>query len=165
MVERDPRLWLSTSWTTRPQRPGEPESAYRFVEKDAFTSAIHDEGFLEWTSFAGHLYGTPWPDPPAGQDILLEIDVEGAKQVRARLPEALLLFLDAPSEGDQSQRLRTRGDSEDQVRKRVALGPEERSTALALGAITVVNEDIDSTLDAITSIIKESRQELRRAAS
>ena len=164
-MERDPLLWLSTSWTTRPQRPGEPESAYRFVEKDVFTSAIHDEGFLEWTSFAGHFYGTPWPDPPAGQDILLEIDVEGAKQVRARLPEALLLFLDAPSEGDQSQRLRTRGDSEDQVRKRVALGPEERSTALALGAITVVNEDIDSTLDAITSIIKESRQELRRAAS
>lgn len=165
LVGRDPRLWLSTSWTTRPRRPGEPENAYRFVEKDVFTSAIDDGGFLEWTSFAGHLYGTPCPDPPPGRDILLEIDVEGAKQVRAHLPEALLLFLDAPSEGDQSQRLRTRGDSEDQVQKRVALGPEERATALALGAVTVVNEDIDSTLDAITSIIRERRRELRRTAS
>ena len=162
---RDPRLWLSTSWTTRPRRPGEPERAYHFVERAVFDSAIHDEGFLEWTSFAGHLYGTPWPDPPTGRDILLEIDVEGAKQVRARLPKALLLFLDAPSEGDQSQRLRTRGDSEDQVQKRVALGPEERATALALGAMIVVNEDIDSTLDAITSIIRKRRQELSRAVS
>lgn len=100
----------------------ESEGAYHFVDRSAFTSAIAEGGFLEWTSFAGHLYGTPWPDPPAGRDILLEIDVEGAKQVRARLPEALLLFLDAPSQRDQSKRLRTRGDSEDHVRRRVAIG-------------------------------------------
>lgn len=143
----------------------ESEGAYHFVDRSAFTSAIAEGGFLEWTSFAGHLYGTPWPDPPAGRDILLEIDVEGAKQVRARLPEALLLFLDAPSQRDQSKRLRTRGDSEDHVRRRVAIGSEERASARSLGAITVVNEDINSTLDAIAAIIRERRQKLRQVAS
>lgn len=157
VVERDPLLWLSRSWTTRPRREGEPEEAYFFVSEQTFTAAVSEGRFLEWTRFGNHLYGTPLPNPPPGRDVLLEINVDGAKQVRARRPDALLLFLDAPSESAQSNRLRTRGDSEDHVRTRIEIGPEERGIARNLGAIMVVNEEINETAKAMIEIISRYR--------
>ncbi len=155
---RDDNLWLSRSWTTRPRRPNESECAYTFVGREEFETAVESGGFLEWTRFGEHLYGTPLPRPPEGKDVLLEINVEGARQVRARLPDALLLFLDAPSESDQTLRLRTRGDSEEHVMARVALSPDERVSASSLGAIMVVNEELEATVGAMARIIEEWRR-------
>lgn len=158
LVAQDEQLWLSRSWTTRPQRVGEPDDAYRFVDQATFDAAIEAGEFLEWANFGEYRYGTPDPDPPPGCDILLEIDVQGARQVRRRHPEALLLFLEAPSEGDQEYRLRGRGDSEDHVRTRLSYGRSERETARSLGAVVVVNAELRATVNEMARIIDEQRR-------
>ena len=66
LVQRDPQLWLSRSWTTRERRPSEPDDAYVFTDTASFEQRVHDGGFLEWTEFLGHYYGSPTPDADAG---------------------------------------------------------------------------------------------------
>ena len=109
LVERDPRLWLSRSWTTRAQRPGEPDSAYVFTTSDEFERRIAEGGFLEWTEFLGNYYGTPLPEPAEGADVVLEIEVDGARQVKAVHPDALLIFVLPPTRAEQERRLRGAG--------------------------------------------------------
>ena len=86
LVRRDPTLWLSRSWTTRERRPGEPAEAYVWVTTRRVRAADRRGGFLEWTDFLGNYYGTPNPEPPPGQDTVLEIEVDGARQVKALMP-------------------------------------------------------------------------------
>ena len=127
------------------------------MNRARFDAAIEAGEFLEWADFGEDRYGTPHPDPPPGRDILLEIDVQGARQVRRRHPEALLLFLEAPSEGDLEYRLRGRGDSEDHVRARLSYGASERETARDLGAVVVVNADLAETVATMGRIIDDHR--------
>src|SRR5439155_25285856 len=102
LLERDPHLWLSRSWTTRAQRPGEPDDAYVFVDRATFERHVAAEGFLEWAEFLGNLYGTPVPSTvPAGTDLVLEIELQGARQVRALDPSSLCVFLLPPSREEQ----------------------------------------------------------------
>lgn len=163
LVQRDPRLWLSRSWTTRPRRPGEPEDAYTFVDRETFDERLRAGGFLEHAEFLGERYGTPTPDDlPPDRDLLLEIDVQGAAQVRAKDPDAVLILLVAPSREVQAERLRGRGDPEEAVARRIARGEREVEEGRRLGAIEVVNDDLDATVDELVRIIEEERQRRRR---
>jgi guanylate kinase len=157
LVERDPRLWLSRSWTTRAPRPGENPGAYVFVDRAQFAAHLHAGGFLEWNEFHGNLYGTPVPDATPGRDVLLEIDVNGAAQVHARVPDALLLFVDAPNRSAQRRRLVGRGDPPDKVEARVAEAERERRDAVALGCTMLVNDDLERIVVEIRALIESAR--------
>jgi len=162
LVAEVPDLWLSRSWTTRDQRPGEPDGAYVFVSHDEFEQHRAAAGFLEWAeSTPGNLYGTPVPDPPAGVDLLLEIDAQGAQQVQAHRPDSVLWFLDAPSDQALEDRMRGRGDIESRIAQRLDQARVERNVCRALGAPTIVNDDLDETVAEFVRRIDQHRREHR----
>ena len=158
LVERDPRLWLSRSWTTRVQRPGERSTAYVFTDRADFEQRIERGGFLEWTNFLGNYYGTPKPQPEPGRDVVLEIEVDGARQVKALHPEAILIFVLPPSREEQQRRLRGRGDPEDKVDQRLQKALDEEPVGLAIADHVVVNDDLERTVGEMMDIIEQHRQ-------
>jgi guanylate kinase len=154
-----PDLRLSRSWTTRPQRPGESDGAYQFVSRDEFQRRISDGGFLEWTesaSMPGHLYGTPSLGE-SDHDVVLEIDLDGARQVKEVHPEALLILLVAPSRELQEQRLRRRGDSDRDVAHRLELGEREERIGRQMADHVVINDDLDRAAGEVAGIIAGHR--------
>jgi guanylate kinase len=157
LVRRDPGLWLSRSWTTRARRPGEPADAYVFTDRASFEARIDAGGFLEWTNFLGNYYGTPTPEPPPGRDTVLEIEVDGARQVKAVHDDAILIFVLPPSRAEQERRLRGRGDAEDKVEQRVRKAEEEEPIGRALADHVVVNDDLDRTVDEMLALIAGHR--------
>jgi guanylate kinase len=157
LVARDERLWLSRSWTTRSPRPGEAPDAYTFVTREQFEDRIAAGGFLEWAPFLDYLQGTPIPEAPAGRDVVLEIDVQGARQVVERHPDALLLFIDAPSRDEQRRRLELRGDPPEKVAQRLAIAEAEASAASQLGMRTIVNDDLERATAEVAEAIEAAR--------
>ena len=130
-----------------------------FADEAEFRAKVAEGGFVEWAEIAGNIYGTPQPDPPAGCDVLLEIDVQGAAQVRESRPEALCIFVEAPSAAEQESRLRGRGDPESHIAKRLALADSERIKAYELNAIHVVNDSLDEAVAAVAAVVEEARKE------
>jgi guanylate kinase len=157
MLQRDDRLWLSRSWTTRTQRPGEPDDAYNFVSSQQFNAHINSGGFLEYAEFLDNYYGTPMPTAPDGLDVVLEIDVQGARQVAMKFPEALLIFMAPPSAAAQEERLRKRGDPEDNIARRLEKAASEAEAGLELGAHVVVNDDLGVCVAEVLAIIEQAR--------
>jgi guanylate kinase len=158
LLQRDPTLELSRSWTTRSRRPGESNEAYVFVSRQAFEEHRDQGGFLEWTEFLGNYYGTPVPDFGTSRDIVLEIEVDGAQQVKVRHPESVLIFILPPSRDEQRRRLIGRGDPVEQVLERLRKAEEEEPVGLALADHSVVNDDLERTLDELMSIIESVRK-------
>jgi len=158
------RLWLSRSWTTRPRRPREPEDAYVFCTREQFMARVGAQGFVEWTEFPGngHLYGTPTLEPPDGYDVVLEIEVDGARQVKALYPRAILVLVVAPSGEVEAQRLRARGDDEAAVQKRLALGAEEERVGRAMADHVVVNDELDKAASELAGIVDQYRRDAGR---
>lgn len=159
LLERDRRLWLSRSWTTRPRRAGEPPDAYHFVDEQTFLARVEAGGFVEWTRFAGngHLYGTPTLEAPAGRDALLEIELDGARQVKSRYPDAVLILLVAPSREALERRMRGRGDDEGSVARRVEVGAEEEQVGRALADHVVVNDEVERATEEVLGILAAHR--------
>jgi guanylate kinase len=158
LVAADPMLWLSRSWTTRVQRPGEPDDAYVFADRREFEGRLRSGGFLEHTEFLDNYYGTPVPQAPPGFDVLLEIEVDGAEQIRSSHPEALLVFVLPPSRQEQERRLRERGDPEEKVRERLRKADDEEPIGKAMADHVVINDDLDRTVAEIVKIISSHRQ-------
>ncbi len=156
-MESSPRLWLSRSHTTRKRRPGEAEDAYVFVDRADFEATIEKGGFLEWAEFLGELYGTPWPDAPPGSDVLLEIDLQGAEQVIDRNPETLLVLLLPPSPEVQAERLRGRGEDEETIAARLAVGLEEVERGRRIADAVVINDDVDQAVAQVAGILDRYR--------
>ncbi|MEY2957940.1 MAG: guanylate kinase [Actinomycetota bacterium] len=161
LVRRDPRLWLSRSWTTRERRPGEPDDAYVFTTPGAFEEHITRGGFLEWTEFLGNYYGTPLPehlDDPSAPDTVLEIELDGAQQVKRRFPDAVLIFVLPPSREEQERRLRGRGDPGDKVLARLRKAEIEERIGRDEADHVVVNDDLERTIDEMLAIIADERR-------
>jgi guanylate kinase len=161
LVARDPKLWLSRSWTTRPPREGELPDAYVYVDTDAFMRRVAENGFLEWAEFLGHLYGTPTPNPPLGCDVLLEIDIQGARQVLAKRPGATVVLLVPPSAEVQERRLEARGDPAAHVALRIETGHEEVLQARQLAEHEVVNDDVERATTEVAGIVEAVRSARR----
>jgi guanylate kinase len=159
-----PDLVFSVSATTRPRRPGEIDGRdYRFVSPATFRELIDDGAFLEWAEVFGHRYGTliaPIADALAdGHDVLLEIDVQGARSVRDRFPDAVLIFIVPPSASNFLQqleeRLRKRGsESEREIARRLAAARDEMEEASWFDHV-VVNDDVERAATEVAAIIDQ----------
>ena len=155
--QRDPKLWVNQSWTTRDPRPGEDPDSYIFATWDDFQAKIDNDGFLEWVDFLDYRQGSPVPDPPEGHDVVFEIDVHGALVVKNRFPEALCVYLDAPSREIQRQRLVHRGDSPERVEQRVARADDEAAAAVDLECIVVINHEVEDTVAQLAALVEARR--------
>jgi guanylate kinase len=157
LAEQDPELWLSRSWTTRDRRPGEAGDAYTYTDRQTFEDRIEAGGFLEWTNFIGNYYGTPMPERSGTKDVLLEIEVDGATQVKRQYPDAVLIFVLPPSREEQQRRLRGRGDPEDKVEQRLQKALDEEPIGLQIADHVVVNDDLADTVRNMMAIIESHR--------
>ena len=150
---------LSVSATTRPPRPGERDgAAYRFITREAFAEGVRNGEFLEHSEHFEHLYGTPRipieEALAAGRVVLLEIDVNGAAQVRKRLPEACCIFLRAPDADETEKRLRQRrSDREGAVQARLKRGDMEMAMKIGYDC-EVVNDSLDATVKKVHDVIE-----------
>ena len=157
LVAVDPGLLLSRSWTTRPRRVGEAADAYTFVSAEDFDARIAAGGFLEWADFFEYRYGTPMPPPSLEQDLVLEIDVQGAVSVRNRDPSALVIMVLPPSRAEQERRMRRRGDPEPDVARRLAKADEELAVGYRMADLIVVNRDVAGTVAEIAAFVDRVR--------
>jgi guanylate kinase len=155
---RHPEVWVSVSVTTRKPRPGEVDGEhYWFVDDDYFDWLIAHDGLLEWAEYAGNRYGTPvapvQEQLTSGSPALLEIELQGARQVRARAPEAQLVFLAPPSWAELVSRLAGRGTEHPEVQsRRLALAQAELDAAGEFDVV-VVNDDVARAADELVRLL------------
>ena len=154
LAAADPDLVISRSWTTRACRPGESPDAYVFTDRASFERRRDAGGFLEWTEFLGNYYGTPTPSVDAERVLILEIEVDGAQQVRSQHPDAVLIFVLPPSREEQQRRLRGRGDPEEKVAARLRKAEDEEPVGQLIADHQLVNDDLGRTVDEMRAIIR-----------
>jgi guanylate kinase len=157
-------LWFSVSANTRARRAGEREGVdYLFMSRQEFEALRDAGGFLEWFDVYGDLKGTPRAPVEehlaAGDDVLLELDVQGALEIRRMFPEAFLVFLAPPSLDEQRRRLESRGlDDREEIERRLAAAAAEEAEADRFDAV-VVNDDVDTAVDRVAGILETRRAE------
>jgi guanylate kinase len=155
---RHPRVWLSVSATTRPPRPGETDGVeYHFVDDAEFDRMVAAGEFLEHATYAGNRYGTPRGPVEErlreGVPTLLEVDLQGARQVRRAMPEAFLVFLAPPSFDELARRLIGRGTEDDErVRRRLDISRIEMASEDEFD-VTVVNDTIEAAAERVVALI------------
>jgi guanylate kinase len=150
-------FWVSVSFTTRTPRVNEIEGRdYFFVTNDVFSQMISDDQFLEWAEFAGNRYGTPQQQVEdalrQGKNVLLEIEIAGAKQVKTHLPQSVLVFLEPPTWEELVSRLEGRGTDGAQRRaERLELAQEELAAA-AFFDVVLVNDQVESVVQKLIEL-------------
>lgn len=158
LIEAVPDARLSISATTRKPREGEIDGVhYHFKTREEFMELVTKDGFLEWAEFAGNCYGTPRSfvekSMAEGTQVILEIEVQGAFQVREKMPEAHLLFIEPPSLEVLEDRLRGRGtEDEDAIQRRLATARVELSRKMEYD-IRLVNDDLERAVDELIAIV------------
>jgi guanylate kinase len=159
---RPETIHFSVSHTTRPPRSGERDGVeYHFVSEPYFRELVARDGFLEWATVHRHFYGTSsqevLPRLAAGVDVLLDIDVQGSRQVRSREPEAVKIFVFPPSMQVLERRLRSRAlDAPDEVARRLAAASREMAE-FGEYDYAIINEDLEVAVDELRSIIVARR--------
>ncbi|KAB2970743.1 guanylate kinase [Zoogloea sp.] len=162
LLTRDPLVSLSVSYATRAPRPGEVDGQhYHFVDVPTFR-ALRDKGeFLEWAEVHNNYYATSktWLESQisSGQDILLEIDWQGAQQVRKVFPKAVGVFILPPSVEELERRLRGRGTDSEEVIARRVLGARGEMRHVAEFDYVIINEDLSAALDDLVAVVRASR--------
>ncbi|HEU5268754.1 MAG TPA: guanylate kinase [Jatrophihabitans sp.] len=154
-----PHVWVSVSCTTRKPRPGEVDGVqYYFVSEAEFDDLIATDRLLEYATFAGHRYGTPRlpveQHLAAGQPALLEIELQGARQVRQRMPEAQFIFLAPPSMDELMARLAKRGTEElDMIQARLNHADDELLAAEDEFDVVVVNDNVQRAAAEVVALL------------
>ncbi|PPK96044.1 guanylate kinase [Kineococcus xinjiangensis] len=154
---RYPEIWISVSVTTRSRRPGEVDGVhYHFVDEATFDRMVEQDELLEWAQVHGrHRYGTPRAAAVevlrSGRPALLEIDLAGARQVRAKMPEAGFVFLAPPSWDELVRRLVGRGTEDEAERERRLATAREELAAEPEFDVTIVNDDVRRATDELVS--------------
>jgi guanylate kinase len=162
LLARDPLVKLSVSYATREPRAGEVDGThYHFVDVPTFR-ALRDKGeFLEWAEVHSNYYGTSraWLEAQiaAGNDILLEIDWQGAQQVRKVFPKAVGVFILPPSVEELERRLRGRGTDTEEVIARRVLGARGEMRHVAEFDYVIINEDLPAALEDLVAVVRASR--------
>ena len=157
-----PDLYYSVSYTTRDPRPGETNGTdFWFVSEPAFTAMRDRDEFAEWASVHGHLYGTPARALEGalgrGLDVLLDIDTHGARQLRQRYPEAVSVFIMAPSMAELEARLRERkSDGPREIQRRLSRAREEIAAWRQYDYL-IINRDVKEAVDQLATIIQAER--------
>lgn len=173
LMQRDAAIHPSISFTTRAPRAGEVDGReYHFIDMDRFTAMRAAGDFVEWAEVHGNFYGTSqrWLDErlAAGDEVLLEIDWQGAAQVRATFPQAISIFILPPSMAELERRLRGRGtDAEDVVARRLAAALDEMRHVEEFDYV-IINDELEVALLDLLAIVRASRlqrvrQQLRHA--
>lgn len=153
------KLTYSVSMTTRPKRPGEVDGVdYYFTTKEDFEDRIKNNKFLEYAEFVGNYYGTPLDKVNEklddGHEVVLEIEVEGALQVKRKVPDCVMIFIVPPSKEDLYKRLKSRGTESDEIiNKRIEKANREFKKAKFYDYI-VVNDEVNNAADRILAIIR-----------
>lgn len=152
---------FSVSATTRAPRPGEIDGEdYQFVDQDTFADLVESGGMLEWAEYGGNRYGTPRGPVlellDQGVHVVLDIENDGAHQVKRAYPSAVLLFLMPPSRAELERRLRSRGDTSDRdIEARLAVADEQMLDARESYDYLVVNDDLETAIYRVVSILRE----------
>jgi guanylate kinase len=167
LVEQVPHLRMSRSYTSRPARAGETDGVdYNFVSRDRFEAMAKAGEFLEWAPVFGNLYGTRAADTEemlaSCQDVVLVIDVQGARKVRARAIESVAVFVMPPSFEVLEQRLRGRSkDSEEAIQQRLQVARDEVA-AFAEYDFVIINDELTAAVDQLRGIVIAERARLQR---
>jgi guanylate kinase len=166
LVQAVPRLRMSRSYTSRPARDGEHDGVdYNFISRDRFQEMVRAGEFLEWADVFGNFYGTSAADTELsladGEDVVLVIDVQGARQVRTRGIETVGIFVLPPSAGILEQRLRGRSkDSEEQIRRRLDVARGEVAE-YAQYEYVVINDEVGAAVERLKAIVLAERARVR----
>ena len=166
LMQRHPQLKLSVSHTTRKPRPTEADGvAYHFVDHDHFRALIKSGAFVEWAEYAGNFYGTSYEmireAEARGEDLIFEVEVEGAAALKNAYPRAVSCFLLPPSWSELEERLRGRKtESEEVIQRRLAEGLREVKVAHTFDHL-VVNDDLETAIDDVSSIYRALKLQTR----
>ena len=167
LVQRVPNLRMSRSYTSRAARAGEKDGVdYNFISRERFEAMIGAQAFIEWADVFGSYYGTSAADTEAalgdGEDVVLVIDVQGARQIRGRGCEAVSIFVLPPSSAILEQRLRGRSkDSDEQIARRLAVARSEVDEYSQYDYL-VVNDELDTAVERMEAIVAAERARIQR---